>query len=108
VNAVGRTPLKALAAWMDRLAVLVTNDSAPLHVAAARGTPAVAVFGPTTRDLGFGPFHRASRIVEVELECRPCGLHGGRRCPKGHFRCMADVTPDEVLRAVGEVLGSSA
>ncbi|MBI5015081.1 MAG: lipopolysaccharide heptosyltransferase II [Deltaproteobacteria bacterium] len=108
LNAAGRTPLKALAAWMDRLSVLVTNDSAPLHVAAARGTPTVAVFGPTTRGLGFAPFHAAARVVEVSLSCRPCGLHGGRRCPEGHFRCMGDVTPDQVLRALDDVLGGAA
>ncbi len=106
VNAAGRTSLKALAAWMDRVRLLVTNDSAPLHVAAARGTPTVAVFGSTTLELGFGPFHRASRVVEVPLDCRPCGLHGRKRCPKGHFRCMQDVTPDMVLRACDALLSA--
>ncbi len=106
VNAAGRTSLKALAAWMDRVRLLVTNDSAPLHVAAARGTPTVAVFGSTTLGLGFGPFQRASRVVEVPLECRPCGLHGRKRCPKGHFRCMRDVTPDMVLRACDALLSA--
>ncbi len=105
VNAAGRTSLKALSAWMDRVRLLVTNDSAPLHVAAARGTPAVAVFGATTLDLGFGPFHAASRVVEAGVECRPCGLHGGRRCRKGHFRCMLDVAPGEVLEACLELVG---
>ncbi|WP_025321515.1 lipopolysaccharide heptosyltransferase II [Deferrisoma camini] len=104
VNAAGKTSLKALAAWMDRVRLLVTNDSAPLHVAAARGTPTVAVFGATTLDLGFGPFHAASRVVEAEVECRPCGLHGGRRCRKGHFRCMLEVTPEEVLAACRELV----
>ncbi len=106
VNAAGRTSLKALAAWMDRVRLLVTNDSAPLHVAAARGTPTVAVFGSTTLGLGFGPFHRASRVVEVALACRPCGLHGRRRCPKEHFRCMRDVTPDMVLGACEALLSA--
>lgn len=104
VNAAGKTPLKALAAWMDRLSVLVTNDSSPVHVAAARGTPTVAVFGATTRDLGFAPFHERSRVLEVDLACRPCGLHGGDRCPEGHFRCMGEVTPEAVLRACDELL----
>lgn len=108
VNAVGRTPLKALAAWMDRLSVLVTNDSAPLHVAAARGTPTVAVFGPTTRELGFGPLHAASRVAEVDLECRPCGPHGAHHCPRGSLLCMERVRPEEVLRACLEVMGDAA
>jgi len=102
-SAAGETPLKALAAWMDRLKILVTNDSAPLHVAAARGTPTVALFGATTRSLGFGPFHEASRVVEVDLACRPCGLHGGDRCPEGHFRCMRDLDPGKVFQACLEL-----
>lgn len=108
VNVAGKTSLKALAVWMDRLDVLVTNDSAPLHVAAARGTPAVAVFGPTTTALGFGPFHAASRVAEAAVDCRPCGRHGGKHCRRRHFRCMLEVSPEQVLAAVSEVLGDRA
>ncbi len=104
VNAVGRTSLKCLAAWMDRVRLLVTNDSAPLHVACARNTPVVAVFGATTRGLGFAPFTPRSRVVEVDLPCRPCGSHGGRRCPRKHFRCMRDVGPEAVAAAAVELL----
>jgi heptosyltransferase-2 len=105
VNTAGRTPLKVLAAWVDRFDVFVSNDSAPLHVAAARGTPTVAVFGATVRSLGFYPFHARSRVVEVDLPCRPCGLHGGKSCPEGHFRCMGDIRPEAVIAACEELLG---
>jgi heptosyltransferase-2 len=106
--AAGKTPLKALAAWMDRLSLLVTNDSAPLHVAAARGTPTVAVFGATTPALGFYPFHSPSLVAEVEVSCRPCGPHGGKRCSKGHFRCMTELTPGQVTAMCLQVLGGRA
>lgn len=104
VTAAGRTSLKALAAWMDRVTLLVTNDSAPLHVAAARGTPTVAVFGATTQTQGFAPFHEKSAVVEVDLECRPCGPHGGKSCVEGHFRCMGDIDPGAVLREARRLL----
>jgi len=107
VNAAGRTSLKALAAWMDRIKLLITNDSAPLHVAAARNTPCAAIFGATTTSLGFGPFHENSRVVEIDLDCRPCGLHGGKVCPKGHFKCMRDITPEAVLKAAEELLAKA-
>ncbi len=100
VDAVGRTSLKALAAWMDLMEVLITNDSGPMHVAAARGTPVVAIFGPTVTGLGFSPFIEESKVVEQRLECRPCGLHGHKRCPEGHFECMTKVSPETVLDAV--------
>jgi heptosyltransferase II len=108
VNAAGRTSLKALGAWMDRVELLVTNDSSPLHVAAARGTPTVAIFGATTTGLGFGPFHERSRVVEVDLDCRPCGLHGGQRCSRGHFRCMGDMEPETVLAACDDLSADNA
>ncbi|TAL17886.1 glycosyltransferase family 9 protein [bacterium] len=105
VNAAGKTRLKALPAWMDRFEVFITNDSAPLHVAGARSTPTVAIFGATVRELGFGPLGKNSRVVETSLSCRPCGLHGGRECPEKHFRCMADISPRAVMDAVRELLG---
>lgn len=107
VDAVGKTSLKALAAWIDRFSVFVTNDSGPLHVASARNVPTVAVFGATVRELGFFPFHQRSKVVETALPCRPCGLHGGKTCPEGHFRCMLDITPETVLKACLELTGES-
>jgi heptosyltransferase-2 len=104
VDAAGRTSLKALSAWMERFSLFVTNDSAPLHVAAARDVPTVAVFGATVPDQGFSPFHARSRVVEVALECRPCGPHGAKKCPKDHFRCMNDIAPQRVLAACDELL----
>lgn len=103
-NFAGTTSLKALAAWLDRFNLLVANDSAPLHVAAARDLATVAIFGPTVRELGFYPFHRRSRLVEVELDCRPCGLHGHKSCPEEHFRCMEELEPRWVIEACEELL----
>jgi heptosyltransferase-2 len=100
-NACGRLALRETAALIERAAVLITNDSAPLHFAAAVGTPVVAVFGPTVPAFGFGP--RGPRDVVVErmgLECRPCSAHGPRTCPLGHHRCMRDIHVEDVLRAI--------
>ncbi|PLX41322.1 MAG: hypothetical protein C0608_06040 [Deltaproteobacteria bacterium] len=105
LNAAGKTPLKALPAWLDSFSLFVTNDSSPLHVAAARRIPTVAIFGATVRELGFYPFHENSRLVEHDLPCRPCGLHGGDKCPEGHFDCMGLITPEAVLSALEELEG---
>lgn len=106
VDGVGKTKLKALPAWLSRCGLFVTNDSAPLHVAAARGVPTVAIFGPTVKSLGFFPFHVNSRVVEAPLDCRPCGLHGHAACPEKHFRCMLDVKPSAVFAVCEELLGA--
>ncbi len=80
--------------------VAVTNDSALLHIAEACGAAVVALFGPTHPRLGFAPLDPASVVVEAALPCRPCDLHGPRRCPLRHHKCMADLPVERVLAHV--------
>lgn len=107
VDLTGKTDLAGLKALMGRLALFVTNDSGPMHLAAAAGVPVVAIFGATTRELGFFPYGPGHRVVEADLACRPCGLHGGRTCPEGHFLCMKLVTVPQVLDACRAALGAA-
>jgi len=86
------------------LSVFVTNDSGPMHLAAAAGVPVVAIFGATTRELGFFPYGPGHRVIEADLACRPCGLHGARECPEGHFLCMRLLTVDQVYAACRDIL----
>jgi heptosyltransferase-2 len=104
----GALSLPELAAHLDRLDCYLTNDSGPMHLAWARRTPVVALFGPTVRGLGFFPRGEASTVLEAPLECRPCGLHGHRECPKGHHRCMADIGADAAWAAVAPHLDGEA
>jgi heptosyltransferase-2 len=97
VDATGVLPLLGSAELIGRCAVIVTNDSSPLHLASAMGTPTVAIFGPTVPDFGFGPLAPSSVVIGHEsLACRPCHRHGPRRCPLTHFRCMRELTPELV------------
>ncbi|MBI5471586.1 MAG: lipopolysaccharide heptosyltransferase II [Ignavibacteriae bacterium] len=100
VNLAGRISLVETAAAMDRCALVLTNDSGLMHIAAARKRPLIAIFGSTVKQLGFFPFGTESRVVEnVGLACRPCTHIGRSECPRGHFRCMLDVPVAEVVRA---------
>jgi heptosyltransferase-2 len=97
LNLIGRTTLLELAELLRRCDLLISNDSAPIHIASAFDTFILAIFGPTTRELGFFPWSRNSTVIENKgLACRPCGLHGGNRCPKKHFKCMLEITPQRV------------
>ena len=97
VDTTGALPLLASADLIGRCAVLVTNDSAPLHLASAMGTPTVAIFGPTVPEFGFGPLAPAKAVLGHEsLACRPCHRHGPRRCPLTHFRCMRELSAELV------------
>ena len=105
-SAAGALSLRASAALIERAAVLVTNDSLPLHLATAVGTPIVALFGPTVPAFGFGPRGARDRIVEhASLGCRPCSAHGPAICPLGHHRCMREVSVESVAAAVAAVSG---
>lgn len=100
-NAAGALSLRGSAALIARARLLVTNDSAPLHMATASGTPIVAVFGPTLPSFGFGPRGPHDRIVEHDhLSCRPCSAHGPEVCPLGHHRCMRELGVEQVFQAV--------
>jgi len=85
--------LLASAALMEGAAMNYVNDSAPLHIASAMNAPVTAVFCSTVPAFGFGPLRENGRVVETKekLDCRPCGLHGYKACPKGHFRCALGI-----------------
>lgn len=109
VDATGQLSLLGSAALLSRCRVLVTNDSAPLHLASAMNTPTVALFGPTVPALGFGPLADQRRVVQHQtLECRPCHAHGPMQCPQKHWRCMRDLEPSLVAEAAEQLVGSSA
>jgi len=105
IDVVGRLSLLESAELIGRAAALVTNDSAPQHLASAMGTPTVTVFGPTVPQFGFGPLapHRAT-VGHGALACRPCDRHGPRKCPLGHWRCMLEIGAGDVLEAVESLL----
>ena len=105
LDATGRLPLLASAELLGRASLLVTNDSAPQHLASAMGTPTLTIFGPTVPEFGFGPLAPGSRTVGVsDLACRPCDPHGPARCPLGHWRCMRDQGPDAVAAVARSML----
>jgi heptosyltransferase-2 len=103
VNACGRLTLRESAALLGRAELLVANDSAPLHLATAMGTPIVALFGPTVTEFGFGPLRGGDLALGMQgLLCRPCSPHGPLQCPLGHHRCMRDLSVEAVITAIEE------
>ncbi|MDO8667039.1 MAG: glycosyltransferase family 9 protein, partial [Gemmatimonadales bacterium] len=88
-----------------RASVLVSNDSAPVHLASAAGTPTIEIYGPTVPSFGFAARAEWSRIVEPDpMTCRPCHHHGPVVCPLVHHRCMRDTHVGRVLAEVRTVL----
>jgi len=104
----GRTTTAELVAVLARAALLVANDSAPAHIAAALGRPVVSLFGPTVPAQGFAPLGAHVRVVERALACRPCSRHGSAYCPIGTHECLAGLRESEVAAAVRGLLGADA
>lgn len=96
----GAVDLGVLAAVLAEMDVVVTNDSAPMHVAAAVGVPQVAIFCATIPTQGYGPLGANAEIVQKDLACRPCGRHGAARCPRATDDCMELVRVEDVEAAI--------
>lgn len=94
LNMAGKTTVRELMALIKRCNFFVTNDSGPMHIAAAFGVPLTAIFGPTDHT-GTAPYTELAAIVRKETECAPCKL---RECPTDH-RCMTAVTTGDVVEA---------
>lgn len=92
--------LPALKAILSRAQLAIGNDSGPLHLASAVGAPVLALFGSSSLAFGFGPVGPEDAILQVpDLACRPCGVHGRDRCWQGHWRCLTELSPAQVVEA---------
>jgi ADP-heptose:LPS heptosyltransferase len=101
INLQGEDNLLQVAVDMQRCECIVTNDSGLMHTAAAAGVPVIAIFGSTVREFGFSPYGVKNLILENNfLSCRPCSHIGRSNCPKKHFKCMKEVTPQGVLQNI--------
>lgn len=99
INLAGELSFLQTSALMKNAAMNYVNDSAPMHMASAMNAKTTAVFCSTVPKFGFGPLAKDSKIVETEekLDCRPCGLHGYQKCPKGHFKCALTIKTEQLI-----------
>jgi len=101
----GELSLLETAAAMEFCDIVLTNDSGLMHLAAAKQKKIVAIFGSTVEQFGFFPYGTESKVIENKnLDCRPCTHIGRKSCPKEHFKCMNEISVEEVYSAVKEFL----
>lgn len=90
---------------ISKARVVVSNDSAPQHLACGFDVPVLAIFGPTTRELGYYPYGKDSVVIEaLKVKCRPCGLHGHMACPKKDHACMESINVQDVWIALAKYI----
>lgn len=98
-----RTNLRTTCALLAEANTMVTNDSGPMHLASGVGTPVVALFGPTAKAWGFYPAGTRDMVLERDMDCRPCSLHGAEACANG-LACLSGISAKQAMRAVQTVL----
>ena len=98
----GKLSFLQSAALMKQAKMNYVNDSAPLHFTSAVNAPVTAIFCSTIPAFGYTPLSDRSFIVETKehLICRPCGLHGRKACPLGHFKCAYGIETAQVLETI--------
>ncbi len=105
VNHCGITTLQEVRNIIQNAALVLTNDSAPIHFANELGTPVIAIFGPTSPEFGFAPRGIYDVVIQAEgLLCQPCAIHGGDYCPVRTHKCMKDVTSAQVINAIENLM----
>ncbi len=105
VNLAGKTSVRILSAVLKKAKVSVTTDSAPLHIGRAVESKVVAIFGPTVKEFGFQPREQNACVLEKDMDCRPCSLHGSNKCRFKDKACMKRIEPYEVFNAIKKIAG---
>ena len=94
----GKLTFLESAELLKRARLAISNDSAIMHFAEAVGTPVVTIFGPTVREFGYGPFLNNSKLLEVDLPCRPCSRYGKRKCHNQiKYECLKLISVQRVF-----------
>ena len=88
-------------ALMGKCDLMLTMDSANMHLASLMGLKTVTIWGATALACGFQGYGQdADEDIQLDLPCRPCSIYGERKCRYGDFRCLSGITPDQVVKQV--------
>ena len=104
VDTCGILTLRQSAELYRRAVFILTGDTAPQHLAAAMDTWVFSLFGPTVREFGFWPYTDRGMVIEENVDCRPCGIHGHQECPERTHRCMKSISHEKVIRIICETI----
>jgi len=96
--------LEELLTVIELADAVITNDSGPMHIAAALNKPQAAIFGSTHPNLGFRPLNDKAVVICKNVSCQPCSLHGRKACPRKHFACMMSIKSEDVATALNKLI----
>lgn len=84
--------------------LLICNDSAPTHMGMVANVPTLTIYCSTVPEFGFYPYNGISQTVSLSIDCKPCGIHGHNKCPKGHYNCAILLEPEIVIEKINDML----
>lgn len=100
---INKTSLRELCGILSACSLLLTGDSGPMHLANGVDTPLLALFGPTTKEWGFFPEGKNVHILQKDMPCRPCSLHGKQQCTQA-VSCLEKISNEEILEQIKTIL----
>lgn len=99
LNLCGKLSINQSAAIIKKSEWVITHDTGMMHIACAYQKKMIVLWGNTCPEIGFAPYQNPNAInISLKLDCKPCSKLGLNQCPKGHFRCMKNITPDLVMK----------
>ncbi len=104
LNFCGKLTIPQSVELLKNAEMLMTNDSAPTHLGVIAGVKVLTIYTSTIPEFGFYPYNEGSSFVGIDLECKPCGIHGKTKCPLGHFNCGNNLTPGKVIEKAEYIL----
>lgn len=105
INTCGKFSIVESVYLISKCKLLITNDSAPTHFGMAALTKTLTIYCSTVPEFGFYPYSENSRYIGLsDINCKPCGIHGFNKCPKGHFECGKKLQPKKIIDKVIEML----
>lgn len=104
IDVTGETSIKELGVIISYSDLFISGDTGPMHMAAGLSVPQIAIFGATHPMLGFAPINEDAVEVQKDLSCRPCSLHGSKKCPKKHMDCLQKIEPTQIIGIARKLL----
>jgi ADP-heptose:LPS heptosyltransferase len=92
---------------MSHLDVMLSMDSANMHLASLTGTPVVSVWGATHPMAGFLGFNQSEdNIIQLDLDCRPCSIYGNKSCRRGDYACLQNIPPERIVERISTLINN--
>jgi len=104
IDLTGQLTIRESIYFLSKVNLLIANDSAPTHMGSIVNTNVLTLYCSTIPEFGFFPFNEKGYYLSLDLDCKPCGIHGHQKCPKGHYNCAYQLNPEIVINKIREII----